>query len=52
VDGRAGRGKTYVLYAIIGALRKMNEIVLVSASSAFDAKNYPGGRIAHYLYGI
>ncbi|KAJ7689877.1 PIF1-like helicase-domain-containing protein [Mycena metata] len=52
VDGRAGRGKTYVLYPIIGALRKMNEIVLVSASSAFAAKNYPGGRTIHYLYGI
>jgi nucleoside-triphosphatase THEP1 len=52
VDGRAGRGKTYVLYPIIGALRKLDEIVLVSASSAFAAKNYPGGRTAHYLYGI
>lgn len=52
VDGRAGRGKTYVLYPVIGALRKLNEIVLLSASSAFAAKNYPGGRTAHYLYGI
>jgi nucleoside-triphosphatase THEP1 len=26
--------------------------VHVSASSAFAAKNYPGGRTAHYLYGI
>jgi hypothetical protein len=51
-DGRAGRGKTYVLYPIIGALRKINEIVLLSASSAFAAKNYPGGCTAHYLYGI
>lgn len=52
IDGRAGRGKTYLLYPVIGALRKMNEIVLISASSAFAAKNYPGGRTAHYLYGI
>jgi nucleoside-triphosphatase THEP1 len=52
VDGRAGRGKTYVLYPVIGALRKLDEIVLLSASSAFAAKNYPGGRTAHYLYGI
>jgi hypothetical protein len=52
VDGRAGRGKTYVLYPIIGALRKLDEIVLVTASSAFAAKNYPGGRTVHYLYGI
>jgi nucleoside-triphosphatase THEP1 len=52
VDGRAGRGKTYVLYPVIGALRKVDEIVLLSASSAFAAKNYPGGRTAHYLYGV
>jgi hypothetical protein len=30
----------------------LGEIVLLSASSAFAAKNYPGGRTAHYLYGI
>ncbi|KAJ7433358.1 hypothetical protein FB451DRAFT_961655, partial [Mycena latifolia] len=52
IDGRAGRGKTYLLYPVIGALRKLDEIVLVSASSAFAAKNYPGGRTAHHLYGI
>jgi hypothetical protein len=52
LDGRAGRGKTYCLYPLIGALRKENRIVLISASSAFAAKNYPGGRTFHYLYGI
>jgi hypothetical protein len=52
VDGRAGRGKTYTLYPVIGALRKLDHIVLVSASSAFAVDNYPGGRTPHYLYGI
>lgn len=52
IDGRAGRGKTYVLYPVIGALRKNGDIILVSASSAFAAKNYPNGRTTHYLYGI
>lgn len=52
IDGRAGRDKTYFLYLVIGALRKMDEIVLVTASSACAAKNYPGGRTAHFLYGI
>jgi hypothetical protein len=52
VDGRAGRGKTFVLYPVIGALRKLDQIILLSASSAFAAKNYPGGRTTHYLYGI
>jgi hypothetical protein len=52
VDGRAGHRKTYVLYAIIGAMQKTDQIVLVTASSAFAAKNYPGGRTTHLLYGI
>jgi hypothetical protein len=52
VDGRAGRGKTHVLYPVIGALRKAGKIALVSASSAFAAKKYPGGRTTHFLYGI
>ncbi|KAH7097081.1 hypothetical protein BKA62DRAFT_624265, partial [Auriculariales sp. MPI-PUGE-AT-0066] len=52
VDGRAGWGKTYVLYPVIGALRKANRIVLISASSAHAAKNYPGGRAVHYNYGV
>ncbi|KAJ6555778.1 hypothetical protein B0H19DRAFT_840924, partial [Mycena capillaripes] len=55
IDGRAGRGKTYVLYPVIGALRKLNEIVQYlkkpfKSSSAFAAKNYPGGQTAHTSY--
>jgi hypothetical protein len=30
----------------------LDEIVLVTASSAFAAKNCPGGRTVHYLYRI
>ncbi|KAJ6506573.1 hypothetical protein C8R45DRAFT_753799, partial [Mycena sanguinolenta] len=52
VNGRVGRGKTYVLYPVIGALRKLDQIVLLSVCSAFAAKNYFGGRTTHYLYGI
>ncbi len=52
VDGQADHGKTYVLYPVIGVLRKANEIVLLSASSAYAAKNYPGGCTSHFLYGI
>jgi hypothetical protein len=52
IDGRAGRGKTYCLYPLIGALRKAGKVVPITASSAFAAKNYPGGRTVHYLYGV
>ncbi|KZW00781.1 hypothetical protein EXIGLDRAFT_794561 [Exidia glandulosa HHB12029] len=52
IDGRAGRGKTYCLYPLIGALRKEGKIPLISASSAFAAKNYPGGRTEHFQYGV
>lgn len=34
------------------ALRKQDEIGLLSASSAFAAKNDPAGRTTHFLYGI
>jgi hypothetical protein len=52
IDGKAGCGKTYVLYPVIGTLCNANEIVLISASSAFAAKNFPEGCTIHYLYGI
>jgi hypothetical protein len=39
------------LYLVVGALRKVGEIVLLSASSAFAAKIYPGGGTTHQLYG-
>jgi nucleoside-triphosphatase THEP1 len=52
IDGRAGRGKTYCLYPLIGALRKENRIALITASLAHAAKNYPGGRTVHYMYGV
>jgi hypothetical protein len=40
IHGLASRGKAYLLYPVISALRKQDEIVLLSASSAFAAKNY------------
>jgi hypothetical protein len=43
IDGRAGQGKTYLLYPVVGALCKRDKFVLLPASSAFAAKNYPGG---------
>jgi hypothetical protein len=52
IDGLAGHGKTYCLYPLIGALRKAGKVVLITALSAFAAKNYPGGCTVHYLYGI
>ncbi len=52
IDGCASHGKTYILYPIIRVLQKANEIVLVSASSTYAAKNYPGGCTSHFLYGI
>lgn len=52
IDGQAGCGKTFLIYPIIGALHRENSNVFVSASSAFAAKNYPGGQTTHFLYGI
>jgi hypothetical protein len=47
IDGRAGRGKTFLVNAICDAVRALGEIVLPTASSAFAAQQYPGGRTTH-----
>lgn len=52
IEGRPGRGKTYLLNAIAGALRSQHKIVLTVATSAIAASQYPRARTAHALFGI
>lgn len=47
VDGKAGTGKTTVVKAICDKIRSMGKIVLPTATSAFAAQLYPGGRTTH-----
>ena len=52
VDGKAGRGKTYVLSAIILKLRSLGFSILTVGTSALSATLYPEGRTAHSTFGV
>src|SRR5947209_3278652 len=52
VNGKAGRGKTFVLDALIKRLRGEGRSVAVCGSTALSATLYPRGRTAHSLFGI
>jgi chromosomal replication initiation ATPase DnaA len=52
VDGKAGRGKTFLLNAMCDQIRAMGKIVLPTATSAFAAQLYPGGRTAHSAFKV
>ena len=50
VDGKAGRGKTFLVNALCSQVRGHGGIVLATASSAFAAQLYPGGRTTHSMF--
>ena len=52
IEGKPGRGKTFVVNAICCRLRGNGHIVLVVGSSALAATLYEGGRTAHNLFQI
>lgn len=50
IDGKAGRGKTFLVNVICDKVRSMGRIVLPTATSAFAAQLYPGGRTTHSAF--
>ncbi|KZT08457.1 uncharacterized protein LAESUDRAFT_649310 [Laetiporus sulphureus 93-53] len=52
IDGRAGRGKTFLVNTICNKLRSEGHIVLPTATSAFAAQLYPGGRTTHSTFKV
>jgi hypothetical protein len=52
VEGKPGRGKTFVLDAVACAVRSQGLIVLIVGTSALAATLYDGGRTAHNLFQI
>jgi hypothetical protein len=52
IDGKAGRGKTFLLNAICAKLRSMGRIVIATAVSAFAAQLYQGGKTAHSVFKV
>lgn len=52
IDGKAGRGKTYLVNALCSQVRGHGKIVLATATSAFAAQLYPGGRTTHSTFKV
>ncbi|KAG1838443.1 hypothetical protein DFJ58DRAFT_668368, partial [Suillus subalutaceus] len=50
VEGRPGRGKTFMVNALSSTLRAEGHIILIVGSSALCATAYKRGRSAHYLF--
>jgi hypothetical protein len=52
IDGKAGRGKTFLINTICEALRARGKIVIPTATSAFAAQLYAGGRTTHSAFKV
>jgi hypothetical protein len=52
IEGKPGRGKTFLLDTIASFLRSQGLIVLIVGTSALAATLYEGGRTAHNLFKI
>ena len=52
IDGKAGRGKTFLINAICEHVRALGLIVIPTATAAFAAQLYPGGRTTHSAFKV
>lgn len=52
IDGKAGRGKTFLVNVLCAWVRAEGRIALPTATSAFAAQLYPGGRTTHSTFGV
>jgi len=52
VDGKAGRGKTFLVNTLCAWVRSLGRIALPTATSAFAAQLYPGGHTTHSTFGV
>ena len=52
IDGKAGRGKTFLVNTLCAWVRAEGKIALPTATSAFAAQLYPGGRTTHSTFGV
>ena len=52
IDGKAGRGKTFLVNTLCDRLRSEKKIVLATATSAFAAQQFTGGRTTHSTFKV
>ena len=52
IDGKAGRGKTFLVNTLCDWVRGQGHVVLPTATSAFAAQLYEGGRTTHSIFKV
>src|SRR5438876_5438980 len=52
LEGKAGRGKSWVVEALCMKLRALGKVVLIAGSTALSVCSYPHGRTIHNLFKI
>jgi hypothetical protein len=52
IDGKAGRGKTFLVNTICDYVRSLHKIVIPTATSGSAALLYPGGRTTHSTFKV
>ena len=52
IDGKAGRGKTFLINTICEHIRALGLIAIPTATAAFAAQLYPGGRTTHSAFKV
>ena len=52
IDGKAGRGKTFLVECLTWYLRGRGDIVLITGTTALSVIGYERGRTAHSTFGI
>lgn len=52
IEGRPGRGKTFLIQTLLSRYRAEVHIILIVGTSALSAIAYPRSRTAHYMFGI
>lgn len=52
IQGRAGRGKTFVIHAVIDRMRSLGQVVAVSGATGLSAAAFERGATVHRMFGI
>ena len=52
IAGGAGRGKSFAVEAALDFIRSRGQIAIATATSAFAAQIYPGGKTAHSVFKV
>jgi predicted ATPase len=52
LDGKVGRGKTFLMNCLVTSMRTKGDIVLVTSSTALSSIHYDRGRTTRSTFGV